>query len=246
MSAPVRAVSERLREFVAEAPYERRPILDFVRQVASSLQPGQRLLDVGAGDAPYRELFAHVDYVTLDWTESPHLEARQADLVASAGSLPSADAEFDAALCTQVLEHLDHPARALAEIFRVMRPAGTLYLTAPLIWEEHEMPHDYFRYTSSGLKHLLTEAGFVGVDVTARNDCFTTIAQLLLNARWAMGSAPDGLDERRGAARLVLEELAEKIAALAPLDAATIMPLGFTATARKPAPRREGANGTPG
>ena len=41
-----------------------------------------------------------------------------------------------------------------------MTPAGTLWLTAPLFYAEHERPYDFFRYTQFGLRHLLESAGF--------------------------------------------------------------------------------------
>jgi SAM-dependent methyltransferase len=222
-------ISESLRKFVAEFPYERKPILDFVMRAAKATPADARVADVGAGDAPFRELFAHTRYATLDWTESVHEGARSSDIVASADSIPVRDRAFDVVLLTQVLEHVPEPAGVLSELHRILVEGGTLYLTAPLAWELHELPYDYYRYTSEGLRHLLEAAGFTSVEVEPRNDCFTTLAQLMSNVRWAMGSAPDGLDERRVAARELLGELAEQVAQLAPLDAQRILPLGYSA-----------------
>jgi SAM-dependent methyltransferase len=228
-------LSEELRQFVAEMPYERRPILDFLRSAADLLPPDARVADVGAGDAPYRELFDHVDeYVTIDWEHSVHEGGRKVDLVASAESIPVPDESFDAVLLTQVLEHVPEPARVLRELHRILRPRGSLFLTAPLVWELHEMPFDYFRYTAPGLEFLLEEAGFAQIEVAARNDCFTTLAQLMRNVGHVMGRAPDGLDDRREAAAAALDRLAEKVAALAPLDSAMVLPLGYAASAVRP------------
>lgn len=226
-------VSEELRAFVEEAPFERRPILDFLRRAAREVRPGSRVLDVGAGEAPYRELFAHADYVTVDWEHSAH-ELSEVDIVAPADALPLDDRTFDAVLLTQVLEHVPEPQRLLAEQLRVLQPAGRLYLTAPLVWELHELPHDYYRYTSVGLRHLLEAAGFEDVAVEARNDCFSTLAQLMYNAGHVMGRAPDGLDDRRDAAARLLRDLANAIAELAPLDASRIFPLGYCAVGMRP------------
>jgi SAM-dependent methyltransferase len=45
---------------------------------------------------------------------------------------PLPDAAFDVAVLTEVLEHLrEYPARSLADIRRVLRPRGRLYLTTP-------------------------------------------------------------------------------------------------------------------
>jgi SAM-dependent methyltransferase len=229
--AGLQGISEELRAFVEEFPWERRPILDFVQRSAASLSPGSRLLDIGSGDAPYRELFDHVEYVSHDWENSIHPGAREADLIGSADSLPVEAEAFHAVLLTQVLEHVSEPAAVLAEVRRVLMPGGTLFMTAPLTWELHEMPYDFYRYTSEGLRHLLDGAGFVDIEVNARNDCFTTLAQLMRNAAAAMGRAADGLDTERDRASDALWRLADQTAELAPLDAAWTLPLGYSATA---------------
>ena len=133
-------LSETLRLFTEEFPYERGPILDFVIGIAEQTPAETRVLDVGAGDAPYRELFAHANYLTNDWEGSEHAEAPRADIVASADDLPVADGSFELILCTQVLEHVPEPAAVLGECARILVSGGRLALTAPLLWEQHEMP----------------------------------------------------------------------------------------------------------
>jgi SAM-dependent methyltransferase len=227
-------VSEDLRRFVAEMPWERESILAFVLRAARSLAPGTRVLDIGAGDAPYRELFAHVEYRTVDWAHSPHEDAARSDVIAAADSVPLEAGSVNAILLTQVLEHVPDPRAVLGEAFRLLAPGGRLFLTAPLAWELHELPHDYFRYTGPGLERLATDAGFIDAEARPRNDCFTTLAQLMHNVAFTMGRAPDGLDERREAAAIALTHMAHNLAALAPLDAAGRFPLGFELTARRP------------
>jgi SAM-dependent methyltransferase len=231
----LRGRSEALRRFVAEAPFERETIVAFLAEAARELHPGARVADVGAGEAPYRELFEHVDYVTIDWGETLHDAPDGLDVIASADALPVADGAFDAVLLTQVLEHVPDPGRVLAEQYRVLAPGGRLYLTAPLVWELHELPHDYYRYTGAGLSHLLTAAGFVDLRVKPRNDSFTTLAQLMRNVAWIMGDPDDDLKERRAAARDTLTELSDAVAALAPLDHDRRFPLGYQARATRPA-----------
>lgn len=229
-----RGLSEALRKFTGAFPHERGPILDFVMEVAGTTHPGARVLDLGAGGAPYRELFRHTRYLTNDWRESPHAGGPCADIVASAESLPVPDASFDLVFATQVLEHVPDPCAVVDECFRVLAPQGRVALTAPLFWELHEVPHDYYRYTDAGLRHMLARAGFLELQVVPRGDGFTSLAQLMMNLSWAMGDAQDGLTANRAEARDLLQRLAVEIAALAPLDVQRIMPLGYTATARKP------------
>lgn len=233
-AAPRREVSAALERFTEEAPYERRTILAFMQQAARELVPGSRVIDVGAGNGPYRELFEHVEYVTTDWAESMHPGARSADIVASAEDLPVHDAAFDAVICTQVLEHVAEPAAVARELRRILRPGGRLYLTVPLAWELHEEPHDYWRYTPSGLRHLLDGAGFETLAITPRNDAFTTLAQLMQNMRYVMGRAPDGRDPEREAAARVLAAMADTVASFAPLDVQRILPLGYSVRAQVP------------
>lgn len=231
----LRGRSEALRRFVEEAPYERRTILEFLAQAARDLPGGARVADVGAGEAPYRELFDHVDYVAIDWQETLHEGPGEGVvIVARAEDIPVEDGSFDAVLLTQVLEHVPDPARVLDELHRVLCPDGRLYLTAPLVWELHELPHDYYRYTEPGLRHLLDAAGFQDVRVEARNDCFTTLAQLMRNIAWLMGNPDDELREQRVQAREALTELSGAVAALAPLDHDQRLPLGYQARATRP------------
>jgi SAM-dependent methyltransferase len=226
----LRGCSEGLRSFVQEAPLERASIFEFVAQQARRLPPGARVLDIGAGDAPYRELFAAQRYLTLDHEQTPH--KGDVDVIGSADSIPVEADSFDAILCTQVLEHVPEPLAALTEFHRVLTPAGRLIATVPFAWEEHELPDDYFRYTKPGIEYLLRRAEFQDVDVRPRTDCFTTLAQLVRNAGWVAGAAPDGLDHLRVQARSTLEELSNALLALAPLDVEHKLPLGFTVSAR--------------
>ena len=121
-----RGVSERLRQFVSEVPYEREPIFEFVAAAAEATPPGARVLDVGAGSAPYRELFEHADYTTADWEQSVHVEGSPPDVTAPADALPIEDRSFDVVLNTQVLEHVPEPWLVLREFHRVLVEGGRL------------------------------------------------------------------------------------------------------------------------
>ncbi|HEY3727891.1 MAG TPA: methyltransferase domain-containing protein [Solirubrobacteraceae bacterium] len=225
----LRGRSEQLRNFVLEAPLERSSIFAFVDRQARVLKAGARVLDVGAGDAPYRELFVGQEYLTLDHDDTEH--AGNVDLHGSADSIPAGAGEFDVVVCTQVLEHVPEPLTALREFHRVLVPGGLLLATVPFVWEEHELPHDYFRYTRPGIEHLLRRAEYAEWEVQPRTDCFTTLAQLAHNCAWIAGSAPDGLDPARRRAREALEQLSESLVALAPLDIDKRLPLGYTVRA---------------
>jgi SAM-dependent methyltransferase len=59
-----------------------------------------------------------------------------------------------------VLEHVFNPDDFLNEVNRVLKPSGKLLLTVPFVWDEHEQPYDYARYSSFGLRSLLEKHGF--------------------------------------------------------------------------------------
>lgn len=132
----------------------------FVSRAGEAVEPGQLVLDAGAGDAPYRKLFAHAHYETADFVAVKGKKYAEPDYVCDLAQIPVEDARFDHVVLTQVLEHIPEPATVLAELNRVLKPGGTLWLTAPLFYAEHERPYDFYRYTRYGLRHLLEAAGF--------------------------------------------------------------------------------------
>ncbi len=132
----------------------------FVERMAGSVAPGELVLDAGAGSAPYRSLFAHARYETADFLALTTKRYAEPDYVCDLAAIPVQDGRFDHVLLTQVLEHLPEPATVLAELNRVLKPGGALWLTAPFFYAEHERPYDFYRYTQFGLRHLLGGAGF--------------------------------------------------------------------------------------
>jgi SAM-dependent methyltransferase len=146
---------------------------DFVEKVAASLPPGTSLLDAGAGECVYKKYFAHCNYKSVDLgIGEPNWNYSRLDYVAPLHELPIEDESFDAILCTQVLEHLQKPTESVKEMYRVLRSGGHLFVTAPMAHNEHQIPYDFFRYTSFGLKHICTEAGFREIRVTSMGGMF--------------------------------------------------------------------------
>lgn len=129
-----------------------------------------RVLDIGAERQPFRPyLPTGATYVALDVVPAAGL-----NVVASALALPFAAASFDGIICTEVLEHVPEPEQALREMYRVLRPGGSLYVTVPMTWGLHYVPHDYYRFTRYGLEHLLRKVGFEVVQVLQIGGLFTT------------------------------------------------------------------------
>jgi SAM-dependent methyltransferase len=62
------------------------------------------------------------------------------------------DRTFDAAVCWSVLEHIPRPQAAIAEIYRVLKPGGLIWVQLPFLFPYHGGPRDYWRVTPSGLR----------------------------------------------------------------------------------------------
>jgi SAM-dependent methyltransferase len=132
-----------------------------------------RMLDVGCGAQPYRELFPRVErYVGLD-----HPGPTRLDVCGDGLALPFRAGSFDSVLCNQVLEHVPEGATLMEEIARVLRPGGILLLTVPLTWDLHREPSDFYRYTRYGLQYLADKSGLRVLDIAPTCGLWATLAQ---------------------------------------------------------------------
>lgn len=137
-----------------------------------------RVLDVGCGRKPYQSLVPASEYVGVDVDSDVTRRLGVADVLYDGRRLPFCAARFDGVLCSQVLEHVFEPQEFLCDVHRVLRPGGMLVLATPFVWDEHEQPHDFGRYSSFGLRHLLERSGFEVLQ--QRKTCigFRTVIQL--------------------------------------------------------------------
>lgn len=120
-----------------------------------------RILDIGCGSQPYRACFGSVDYVGLEVLQaSAQGSTKVADVFFDGLHIPLGDNSVQHVLCTQVLEHVFEPDAFLDEVWRVIAPGGSMLLTVPFVWDEHEQPYDFARYSSFGLRHLAKSHGF--------------------------------------------------------------------------------------
>jgi|SRR5277367_1955294 len=157
-------------------------IEDAVVDFAKVLPAHSRVLDAGAGEGRYRAAFTQHRYIGVDlaigdagWNYSG------LDVLADLTALPFRDACFDAALNIVTLEHVRDPRRALREISRLLLPGASMLLIVPLEWEEHQAPHDYFRYTRYGLRWLLEDAGLDSICIHPSGGFFRLLSRRMLN-----------------------------------------------------------------
>lgn len=152
------------------------------------------LLDIGCGKMPYRELLMSAPtrisrYIGMD-IENPYYRA-EIDLKWDGKNIPLEHSAVDSVLCTEVLEHCPDPTALLREAHRVLRPGGVFFFTVPFVWPLHDMPMDYFRYTSVALRHLFAGAGFSSLEIKGLGGWNAALAQMI--GLWVRRSpmAPD-------------------------------------------------------
>jgi SAM-dependent methyltransferase len=118
------------------------------------------------------------------------------DVVGDAYALPYADGSVDAIHCEAVLEHLEHPEKALQEMYRVARPGAPVYLATPFLQAYHAYPDHYQNYTLSGHDRLIERAGFSIVESGA---CVgPTFAMIDLVSNYLRSCFPGGRFGRLG------------------------------------------------
>lgn len=155
-----------------------------------ALPAGIKMLDAGAGEMQYKEYCGHLNYVSQDLCEytggenvdyglqTKQWNTSKIDIVSDIIDMPVEDASFDAVLCTEVLEHLPHPEKAIEEFSRIIKKNGVLLLTAPFCSLTHFAPYHYctgfniFWYE----KHL-EENGFKLVEQECNGNYYSYMSQ---------------------------------------------------------------------
>lgn len=138
------------------------------------------MLDFGCGSKPYRHIIQVSEYVGVDFENPGHPHDQEdIDVFYDGKSLPFADARFDSVLCSEVFEHVFNLDHILLELNRVLKPGGTVLITCPFVWNEHEVPYDFARYTRFALSDMLGKAGFEVVAFKKSGNFVSAITQMI-------------------------------------------------------------------
>lgn len=157
-----------------------RSIFDLMYEAHIRATPEAAVLNVfashdasGAREDVYRRaFFARSEYAAVDWWEDHFISTTGVP----SDALPIRDDSIDVLVTTKVvLEHTSDPAAMFSEFARVLVPGGEAFLIAPLIRRQHQMPHDYFRFTEAALDMLSTGAGLQVVSITPSNGFAATV-----------------------------------------------------------------------
>ena len=148
----------------------RRVILDQARQHVGADLESLQIADIGCGPGTTLRWLSHCPNVVgvdlqpvaieLAKERAPNATVIQGD----AHELPLEDQKFDLVFCLDLLEHLEEPARAASEIYRILKPGGCLIATVPA-WQFMYGSHDRAlmhqrRYSRKDFRALLQGANF--------------------------------------------------------------------------------------
>ncbi|MBF0409181.1 MAG: class I SAM-dependent methyltransferase [Candidatus Riflebacteria bacterium] len=142
----------------------RRALLENMMYFSENHTFSGKILDVGCGKKPYRRLFPNTTFVGLEIDTPENRKNKAADFFYNGTVFPFGEKEFDHVLCNEVLEHVADPLPFLNEIRRVMKPSGTILITCPFVWAEHEAPYDFWRFSTYATKLLLEKSGFTIIE----------------------------------------------------------------------------------
>jgi len=154
---------------------------------------GLRILDAGAGEQRFKPFCSHLTYVSQDFgqyegegdgkgLQTGIWDTRRIDLVCDITSIPENDASYDVVLCTEVLEHVPEPTKALDEFARLLKPGGKLILTAPFASLVHFAPYHFCTgFSRYWYEHHLEKRGFKIEELTPNGDWFAFCQQDLMS-----------------------------------------------------------------
>jgi SAM-dependent methyltransferase len=162
---------------------------EWLQGVLSEIPAGARILDAGAGERQFKPLCGHLQYVSQDlaqYTGKGDASGLQTgawdtsgiDIISDITAIPEPDASFDAILCSEVLEHLSDPVRALGELSRLLKVGGTLLITAPFCSLTHFAPYHYATgFNRYFYLHHLPPLGFEISDLIENGSFFEFLGQ---------------------------------------------------------------------
>jgi ubiquinone/menaquinone biosynthesis C-methylase UbiE len=93
-------------------------------------------------------------------------EGPNVDIVAFANNLPFYDEEFDNVLCLEMLEHDNRFWESIKEMYRVLKPGGTMVITTRSNgFPNHDYPYDYYRFSKEALIDLFNMVNLKNIRV---------------------------------------------------------------------------------
>ncbi len=154
-------------------------IFNLLMNARKKTLPNTILLDMGAGQSRYKFFFEHCYYISVDFAQGEsRWDYSNLDFIGDICNLNFIKNEsVNNCLNTTTLEHINEPSNFFSEVHRILKPSGKLFLYVPFVYTEHQIPHDYFRYTSYGLKYLCEKVGLRVISIKPSNSPLYTVSR---------------------------------------------------------------------
>ncbi|MEP6850353.1 MAG: methyltransferase domain-containing protein [Acidobacteriota bacterium] len=120
---------------------------------------GYRILEIGSrevtGKSSARATFSQAEYIGFDYYPGPNV-----DIVGDAHRLSQyfEDKSFDLIYSSAVFEHLAMPWLAAAEIAKLLKIGGLVFVETHFSFSSHERPWNFFQFSDMALKVLFSPA----------------------------------------------------------------------------------------
>jgi SAM-dependent methyltransferase len=164
--------------------------IDWISKTLRALPKGSSLLDVGAGECAYKPYCTHLEYLAQDIAEydgqgdgaglqTGQWDTSELDFVCDLYDIPE-DRTFDTVFCSEVLEHVVDPVRAVEKMARLVTPGGRMILTAPFNSISHFTPYHFCSgFSQYFYRHHLERLGFEVTELVANGGFFDSVDQEL-------------------------------------------------------------------
>jgi ubiquinone/menaquinone biosynthesis C-methylase UbiE len=162
---------------------------EWIKKKLEHLKPGLRILDAGSGTQPYKQFCKHLIYVSQDFDSynsnensigihPANWEYSKTDIVCDIINIPEPEQSFDVILCSEVIEHIPNPVKALEEFKRLLKKSGILIITAPFCSLTHFAPYHFATgFNSFFYEHHLNKLGFEIIEIQHNGNYFEYLAQ---------------------------------------------------------------------
>lgn len=141
------------------------------------------VLDYGCGAQPYRDILLRYADTYLGADVAPAKGVSLDLLIKPGAPAPLPDGSVDTILSTQTLEHVYEYRSYLEDCNRLLRHSGSLFVSVPMHWRQHEVPFDYWRFTRYAMERMLSDAGFSVVSIAPCGGFYSVIGQAWLDHR---------------------------------------------------------------
>jgi ubiquinone/menaquinone biosynthesis C-methylase UbiE len=139
---------------------------------AAGNKPGMKILEIGSrevtGQSTAKTRFSEASYIGFDY-----YPGRNVDVVGDVHKLSSyfkADEKFDIVYSSACFEHFAMPWIAAAEIAKVLKIGGLVFIETHFSYSSHERPWHFFQFSDLALRVLFSEAlGFECIEAGMSN-----------------------------------------------------------------------------